>query len=164
MSCSGHALVQMHGHFFWIALYIRMDNEKSMSIKFSSLALIGCATVSFASSYPSAASAQPTGKELYEQHCSACHSMTPPPKSAPPIVGLSHFYHKAFEDREAGVRHIMSFIAKPEAAKSKLRAPAIPRFGLMPSVELGERDLRTVSEWLWDQYNPKFQPPDCPPQ
>jgi hypothetical protein len=32
----------------------------------------------------------------------------------------------------------------------------------MPAVELDARDLRTVSEWLWDSYDPKFQPPDCP--
>jgi cytochrome c len=116
----------------------------------------------FSAAHPANASAQTTGQELYEQHCSACHSMLPPPKSAPPIAGLSHFYHQAFDDREAGVRHIMDFVAKPEASKSKLRAPAISRFGLMPAVELNARDLRTVSEWLWDSYDPKFQPPDCP--
>jgi len=118
--------------------------------------------LSLSAAHPANASDQSNGKDLYERHCSACHSMTPPPKSAPPIVGLSHFYHQAFDDREKGVRHITEFVAKPDAANSKLRAPAIPRFGLMPAVELDARDLRTVSEWLWDSYDPKFQPPECP--
>jgi len=135
-----------------------------MTLRFSSFVLAGCAVVSFASSDSAFASARSTGQELYERHCSACHSMLPPPKSAPPIAGLSHFYHQAFADREAGVRHIMEFVARPDAAKSKLRPPAISRFGLMPAVELSELDLRTVSEWLWDSHDPKFQPPECPPQ
>jgi hypothetical protein len=88
--------------------------------------------------------------------------MTPPPKTAPPVIGLAHFYHKAFEKREDGIRHIMDFIAHPGPAKSKLRAPAIPRFGLMPPVELTTEELRTVSEWLWDSYDEAFVPPDCP--
>jgi len=133
-----------------------------MTMKPSFFLFVTCATLSLSAAQPANASAQPTGKELYERHCSACHSMTPPPKSAPPIVGLSHFYHKAFADREQGVRRIMEFVAKPDAANSKLRPPAISRFGLMPALDLDARDLRTVSEWLWDQHDPKFQPPDCP--
>ncbi|TCD48959.1 c-type cytochrome [Chlorobium sp. N1] len=111
---------------------------------------------------PSDGAAQSSGPELYRHHCSSCHTMTPPPEKAPPIVGLAHFYHKAFEKREDGVRHIMDFIASPEPGKSKLRAPAIPRFGLMPPVELTKEELRTVSEWLWDSYEQAFVPPDCP--
>jgi hypothetical protein len=121
-----------------------------------------CVAFSFSAAHPARAAAPPTGQELYERHCSACHSMLPPPKSAPPVAGLSHFYHKAFSDREQGVCHIMEFVAKPAVEKSKLRPPAISRFGLMPAVELAARDLRTVSEWLWDSYDPNFQPPDCP--
>jgi len=102
------------------------------------------------------------GRKLYLQHCSSCHAMTPPPAKAPPIIGLAHFYHKAFDDREVGVHHIMDFIANPEPGKSKLRAPAIPRFGLMPAVKLTETELKTVAEWMWDQYDPAFTPPDCP--
>lgn len=114
---------------------------------------------------PEAAHAADTGsggQELYRRHCSSCHSMTPPPETAPPVVGLAHFYHKAFDDREAGIRHIMEFIAHPEPGKSKLRAPAIARFGLMPPVELPKEELRRVAEWLWDSYDPAFTPPDCP--
>ncbi|AAM72956.1 MAG TPA: cytochrome C [Chlorobaculum sp.] len=134
-----------------------------MTFRFSPAILIGCTAISLATAYSTNAFAQVTGgQELYERHCSACHSMLPPPKSAPPVAGLSYFYHKAFADREQGVRHIMEFVAKPAVEKSKLRPPAISRFGLMPAVELDARDLRTVSEWLWDSYDPKFQPPDCP--
>lgn len=133
-----------------------------MTMKPSVFLFATCTALSLSAAQPADVSAQSAGKELYERHCSACHSMLPPPKSAPPVVGLSHFYHQAFDDREKGVCHITEFVAKPDAANSKLRAPAIPRFGLMPAVELDARDLRTVSEWLWDSYDPKFQPPECP--
>ncbi|HCD36140.1 cytochrome c [Chlorobium phaeovibrioides] len=124
--------------------------------------LVGSALLAPAHESAQAADSGSTGRELYRRHCSSCHSMTPPPETAPPIVGLAHFYHKAFDSREAGVSHIMDFIAHPEPAKSKLRAPAIPRFGLMPQVELTKEELRTVSEWLWDSYDQAFVPPDCP--
>lgn len=149
--------------FFLNCVVLKNNNDKSMTFRFSPAILIGCTAISLATAYSTNAFAQVTGgQELYERHCSACHSMLPPPKSAPPVAGLSYFYHKAFADREQGVRHIMEFVAKPAVEKSKLRPPAISRFGLMPAVELDARDLRTVSEWLWDSYDPKFQPPDCP--
>lgn len=124
--------------------------------------LLACALLPPGAGAAYAAESAETGQTLYNRHCSSCHSMTPPPETAPPIVGLAHFYHNAFEKREDGVQHIMDFIEHPEPSQSKLRAPAITRFGLMPPIKLTTQERRTVSEWMWDQYKPNFTPPDCP--
>lgn len=100
------------------------------------------------------------GKALFEANCAVCHSMQPPPKSAPPVLGIALHYRKAFgTDRKAAIKHMVAFMQKPEATHSKLEPAAITRFGLMPAMTLSVNDLRTVSAWLWDQNDPKFTLP-----
>lgn len=103
--------------------------------------------------------APPDGKAIYQKNCSACHSLKPPPKMAPPIVGMAAHYHEAFKDKEAGIQHMVQFMQAPDSTKSKLEPQAIARFGLMPAMSLSEKELRAVSEWLWNQFDPNFALP-----
>lgn len=97
-------------------------------------------------------------EELYTASCQSCHSMRPPAKAAPPIVGLAARYRTVYGNKEDAVEAMVSFMKTPDAGKSALGSRAIQRFGLMPAMSLSDEELEGVSGWLWDQYDPNFEP------
>lgn len=96
----------------------------------------------------------PDGKAVFERNCSVCHSINPPPKSAPPIVPIASSYHRQFSSKTAGINHMVAFMKSPSKAASKVDPDAISRFGLMPQMTLSDAELKAVAGWVWDQYNP----------
>ena len=94
------------------------------------------------------------GKAVFEKNCSVCHSVNPPPKSAPPIVPIASRYHQQFPSRAAVVNHMAAFLKSPSKAASRVDPEAITRFGLMSPMALGDAERKAVAEWVWDQYNP----------
>ena len=102
------------------------------------------------------------GRLIFDRHCATCHSLMPPPKTAPPVIGLAHHYHEAFDDRETGIAAMAEYLRNPDPQHSKLEAMAVKRFGIMPAMtQLEERERLLVSAWLWDQYDKDFTPPGC---
>lgn len=97
------------------------------------------------------------GEAIYRRHCMACHSLLPPPKAAPPVKGLARHYREAFASRQEAVNHMTEFMKTPDASQAICHKDAIKRFGLMPAMSLPESDLRTVSAWVWDQYDPALK-------
>ncbi len=97
-------------------------------------------------------------EELYTASCQSCHSMRPPAKTAPPIVGLAARYRTVYGNRKDAVNAMVSFMKTPDAGKSALGPKAIQRFGLMPAMALSDKELEKVAGWLWDQYDPDFEP------
>jgi mono/diheme cytochrome c family protein len=98
------------------------------------------------------------GRATYDRICFACHTFTPPPRNAPPIVGLAAHLHERFRKRDDAVAHIVDYVRAPSAEKSVLPPQAIQRWGVvMPPLALPEADLRAVAAWLWEQYDPAFQ-------
>ena len=93
------------------------------------------------------------GQAIFDRNCTACHAMNPPPKSAPPIVGVISQYHTKFQTKENGVNHLVAYLKLPKK-QNAVEQQAITRFGLMPPSSLSEPELRAVAEWVWDQYNP----------
>ena len=93
------------------------------------------------------------GQAIFDRNCTACHAMNPPPKSAPPIVGVISRYHTKFQTKEDGVNHLVAYLKLPKK-QNALEQQAIIRFGLMPLSPLSEPELRDVAEWVWDQYDP----------
>ncbi len=91
------------------------------------------------------------GRALFEKNCSACHSVMPPPKSAPPITPIASRYRQAFATRQEGVAHMVAFLKSPSKEKMVADRQALERFGLMPPMQLGDRELRAVAEWVWEQ-------------
>ncbi|MEE9904737.1 cytochrome c [Chlorobium sp.] len=108
----------------------------------------------------SADDARNKGESIYRSSCMVCHSLAPPPKAAPPVKGLARHYRESFKSRREAVDHMVVFMQKPDASKAVCRKEAIKRFGLMPAMSLPESDLRKVSEWVWDQYDPGMKPGD----
>ena len=98
------------------------------------------------------------GRATYDRICFACHTITPPPRNAPPIVGLAAHLRERFRTRDDAVAHIVDYVRAPSAEKSVLPPQAIQRWGVvMPPLALPEAELRAVASWLWQQYDPAFQ-------
>ncbi len=97
------------------------------------------------------------GTIIYERHCMMCHSMAPPPAAAPPVKGVALHYREAFDSREEAVRHMVAFMKSPDPDEAVCDREAIERFGLMPAMKLSDDELKTVSAWFWDQYDPSMR-------
>ncbi len=89
------------------------------------------------------------GSELYEAICSACHSIDPPMKEAPPFRHVARHLRQQFEDRAAFTTHVVDFVTAPSAEHSALPQRAIERFGLMPAHPIGSERLESVAAYLW---------------
>ena len=103
---------------------------------------------------PAAEAANKTldGQAIFDRNCSVCHAINPPPKSAPPIVGVVSRYRMKFKTKKDGVNHMAAFLKLPNE-QDAVEPQAITRFGLMPPSPLSEPELRAVAGWVWDQYN-----------
>jgi len=126
-------------------------NRRSIMNTFLSLCMVSAiASVLLPSG---AMAATPDGEAIFNRSCSVCHSVNPPPKSAPPVIPLANRYHMQFQTKEQGVAAMADFLEKPDAAKA-LDTRAVSRFGIMPLIPLTDEERKAVSEWFWDQYNP----------
>jgi len=85
--------------------------------------------------------------------CAACHNYLPPPKAAPPLLGISGHYHQAFTDPNEAIDYIIDYIKQPTAEKSMLPPMARQRWGLMAPLALPEEELKAVAYWVWEIYN-----------
>jgi mono/diheme cytochrome c family protein len=71
------------------------------------------------------------GETLFNQVCTACHTLQPPPNLAPPMMGISGHYHDQFAERDEAVAWMVAYIQSPDPANSKLSEEAFERFGTM---------------------------------
>jgi len=94
------------------------------------------------------------GKAVFDKSCSLCHSYGPPPKIAPPMVGISQHYHDNFTNAETekAIAHMVDFIKNPSKEKSMLLPIGLEKWGLMPAMNLPDEDLRAVAYWTWQVY------------
>lgn len=91
----------------------------------------------------------PPGELTFRVVCAACHTLNPPYEKAPPMTHIARHYRQAFATEAEGVEAIVQWVIKPEAARSKMPAHAIERFGLMPAFPLPEAQLREVATYVW---------------
>jgi len=120
--------------------------------KFSGGMKIAALSGLLALNFSAPASAEVDGKAIFDRSCSVCHSIAPPPKSAPPILPISARYHQQFSSRNEGIKQMAEFIKSPTKEKVLADQHAITRFGLMPPIPLNDEELNAVSAWVWDQY------------
>jgi len=96
--------------------------------------------------------AEPDGREVFTRNCSVCHTINPPPKTAPPIGPVAGRFRQKFSTKAEGVAYMVNFIKAPSKEKSVVDTDAIDRFGLMPPMPgLDEKELTAVAGWIWDQ-------------
>jgi cytochrome c len=94
------------------------------------------------------------GKAVFDKSCSLCHTYGPPPKIAPPMVGISQHYHENFTNAESekAIAHMVDFIKSPSKEKSMLLPIGLEKWGLMPAMNLPDEDLRAAAYWIWQIY------------
>lgn len=102
------------------------------------------------------------GKAVYDKVCVACHNYMPPPKNAPPMIGISGHYHQAFSDKNQAMNHIQKYLAQPSAEQSKLPPMAVNAWGLMPPQALSESEAQAVAYWIWHIYTRECQEGSLP--
>lgn len=110
--------------------------------------LIAAAAVALVASTASAQDV-PSGELTYRVVCATCHTLNPPYEKAPPMTHIARHYRQAFATEAEGVEAIVQWVTKPEAARSKMPAHAIERFGIMPAFPLPEEQLREVARYVW---------------
>lgn len=91
----------------------------------------------------------PPGELTFRVVCAACHTLNPPYEKAPPMTHIARHYRQAFATEAEGVEAIVQWVLKPDAARSKMPAHAIERFGLMPAFPLPEAQVREVATYVW---------------
>lgn len=89
------------------------------------------------------------GAAVYQDVCSECHSLQPPPRLAPPLTHVGRMVKSQVDDRAAFTRHIVTYVQAPSEDRSLLPVQAIRRFGLMPAQVVTEHRLEDAAAWLW---------------
>lgn len=89
------------------------------------------------------------GKLLWEQRCSPCHSLEPPPKAAPPVRGIVMHYRPKHSDRESFAVAVSDFVHNTVTAEALL-PQAKQRFGMMPPLPFDKEELKSIARWMWD--------------
>jgi mono/diheme cytochrome c family protein len=90
------------------------------------------------------------GQAVYRVSCSECHTIQPPPLTAPPLADISRRYRELFADREDALRYLIDYTSAPDLANARLDQRHLDEWGLMPSVNLPENDLHAVARWVWE--------------
>jgi cytochrome c len=92
------------------------------------------------------------GKELFQNKCTACHSITMPMShndlKAPPAVGFMFHLKEHFTDKTKLKEHIINFTTNPTYEKAVCRS--VRRFGVMPSQKenVTQEELAKIADWL----------------
>lgn len=89
------------------------------------------------------------GERIFNDVCSQCHTLDPPPNLAPPMRMVSTHLRQVFDSEDAAVDHVVSYAPAPEAVRSILPSHAIERFGLMPPQPLRPDQLEKVGAYVW---------------
>lgn len=113
------------------------------------LRLLLAGSLALAAAPLAAQDAPPSGELTFRVVCATCHTLNPPPEKAPPMTHIARYYRQAYATEAEFVDAIVQWVLKPEAARSKLPAHAIERFGLMPAFPLPEEQLREVARYVW---------------
>lgn len=89
------------------------------------------------------------GERIFEEICSQCHTLDPPPNLAPPMSHVARHLKQEFDDEAGAVAHVLTYLPAPSAERSILPEMARQRFGLMAPLALPEEQLRAVGRYIW---------------
>ena len=100
-------------------------------------------------------------KELFEQKCASCHSMTKPKDMsnvvAPAIMGVMRHVKMNYSGKTQAVAFMKDYILNPSKEKSLCQPQKLERFGVMPSLKgvVSTQELDIILPWVYDNYPPK---------
>ncbi|MEJ2538779.1 MAG: cytochrome c [Gemmatimonadota bacterium] len=89
------------------------------------------------------------GAQVFELVCAGCHSLDPPPDSAPPMRHVSAHLRRELDTFEAFAEHVRTYVPAPSAEASLLPPRALERFGLMDALPLTEDVLTAAAAYIW---------------
>lgn len=89
------------------------------------------------------------GERIFDEICSGCHTVDPPPNLAPPMSHVARHLRDAFDSREAAVAHVIDYVPSPSRERSILPDMPHERFGLMPALPLPRELLEAVGRYIW---------------
>ena len=89
------------------------------------------------------------GAQVYELVCKGCHTLDPPPDSAPPMRHVARHLRQDLVTFEAFAEHVRTFVPAPDPERSRLPPMAIEHFGLMDALPLTEDVLQAAAAYLW---------------
>lgn len=89
------------------------------------------------------------GEQTFQTICSACHSVLPPHKAAPPMAHVAARYLRLHRDTSAAATAIAAYIREPAAERSAMPPHIVQRFGLMPALgHLPEAQLAAAARYV----------------
>lgn len=91
------------------------------------------------------------GKKLLEAKCYVCHNPESDENNAlaPPMAAIKARYSKDHSTKESFSDAIWNFVEKPTNEKVKMKG-ALNRFGLMPFQSFDEKQIRKISDYIFD--------------
>lgn len=95
----------------------------------------------------------PSGMEMLQANCYACHNPNTESHDAmlaPPLAGIKNRYKSNYPTRDEFIAAITSFVLMPTEEKALMKGP-IKRFGLMPKPALSDSlQIRALVAFIYD--------------
>lgn len=95
----------------------------------------------------------PSGMEMLQANCYACHNPITESHDAmlaPPLAGIKNRYKSNYSTRDEFIAAITSFVLMPTEEKALMKGP-IKRFGLMPKPALSDSlQIRALVAFIYD--------------
>ncbi|MBI1808570.1 MAG: cytochrome c [Gemmatimonadetes bacterium] len=88
------------------------------------------------------------GKTTFETVCVVCHSVTPPPKLAPPMMMVSRHYRFAFATEREASDAMLRYVLAPDSLRSAMPSHVIQRFGVMPKPPVNDAQARAAVRYV----------------
>ena len=89
------------------------------------------------------------GQQVFELVCSGCHTLDPPPDSAPPMRHVARHLRQDLETFVELAEQVRTYVREPDAERSLLPPRAVERFGVMPALPLTDDILTAAAAYIW---------------
>lgn len=90
------------------------------------------------------------GEPLMQTLCASCHTVSGKHSLAPPVFAVIRHVKREYPDRDSFVQYIVDWVNEPIMAQA-LMPGAIEKFGVMPTLNYDEKDVRTIAEYWYDE-------------
>ncbi|MEZ4720975.1 MAG: DUF3365 domain-containing protein [Flavobacteriales bacterium] len=87
------------------------------------------------------------GETLFSKNCQSCHNSKA--TAGPPTFAIKKRYLSDHPDKEGFSAAIASFVQHPSAENAKLKN-AVEKFGLMPPLSYSNEELKSISNYIYD--------------